>query len=99
MCYHGTVHRRIRQAFLASLLLLAVDTVTAGISLVDTLYVSARQQATAPISVPSQTKPGDMMVIFIGGSGRPYKDSEPSGPTPEAGWTEIIRFGPKDINQ
>jgi len=81
---------------------LAVADTNAGatpISVIGTSYVSTRQHATATINVPNQTMSGDVIVVFIGGSGRPYKDAEPSGPIPETGWNEIIRFGPKDINQ
>ena len=50
-------------------------------------------------SGPTGNKAWGLLVVFIGGSGPPFKGAEPSGPLPAEGWREIIRFGPKDINQ
>ena len=73
--------------------------VAAEVTVVGSTYTTTRLYATASISVPAEARSGDLLVIFIGGSGRPFKDMEPSGPLPSSGWKEIIRFGPKDINQ
>lgn len=73
--------------------------VAAEVTVVGSTYATTRLYATASISVPAEARSGDLLVIFIGGSGRPFKDMEPSGPLPSSGWKEIIRFGPKDINQ
>lgn len=73
--------------------------VTAKVTVVGSTYATTRLYATASISVPAEARSGDLLVIFIGGSGRPFKDLEPSGPIPTSGWQEIIRYGPKDINQ
>lgn len=71
--------------------------VAAEVTVVGSTYATTRLYATASISVPAEARSGDLLVIFIGGSGR--QDLEPSGPLPSSGWKEIIRFGPKDINQ
>ena len=73
--------------------------VAAEVTVVGSTFTTTRLYATATISVPLEARSGDLLVIFIGGSGRPFKDMEPSGPIPSSGWQEVIRFGPKDINQ
>ena len=83
--------------FLSCLLFATVA--TAEVTIVGSTYVTTRLYATATIQVPPETRPGDLLVVFIGGSGPPWKGVEPSGPLPAEGWREIIRFGPKDINQ
>ena len=83
--------------FLSCLLFATVA--TAEVAIVGSTYATTRLYATATIQVPPETRPGDLLVVFIGGSGPPWKGVEPSGPLPAEGWREIIRFGPKDINQ
>ena len=71
---------------------------TAAISVIGTSFVSTKLYKSAKIDVPDKTKRGDLLVMFIGGSGK-YKDEEPRGPTPSVGWKEIASFGDKDISQ
>ena len=60
------------------------------------LSPTANKYNDAVISIPEATEPGDMLVIYIGGShaGKLI----PSSPIPRAGWEEIIDIGPSDLN-
>ena len=57
---------------------------------------TANKYSDAVISIPEATKPGDMLVIYIGGSHA--GNLIPSSPIPRAGWEEIIDIGPSDLN-
>ena len=89
----------LRLLLVATWCLLSSTFVAADVTVVGSTYATTRQHATASISVPAEARSGDLLVVFIGGSGRPFRDEYPSGPLPSSGWKEIIRFGPKDISQ
>lgn len=83
-------------AFASGLVQKRPKVVNSEITVVGTTYGDAMKYADAAIEVPSETKPGDMMIFYIGGS---YAGNEkPGDPVPSKGWTEIEEIGPADLN-
>jgi len=87
-------------ALVGGILALLVQVISAqvDVSVVGKFYAFAQRYETLRIKIPRNTRDGDLVVAFVGGSG-PTKSSYPSAPFPEEGWTEIVGAGAKDINQ
>jgi len=68
--------------------------ISKDVTVMGTTYVTAKDSNSVRVKVPKDADPGDILVMFIGGSASGNK--RPSDPG--KGWEEIFEIGKEDLN-